>query len=92
MYGHSGPGARNVVQTDVMTQTDRARMPTMFTADPYLEAGPSLATRFHGHLHKGSQAFDVQGFEGIRIEQTASPIIGEEFILRVCGRTRMRLG
>ena len=63
-------------------------MPTMFTADPYFETGPSPATRFHGHLHKRPQAFDIQGFERIRLENTTLLIIGEEFILRVFAAER----
>src|SRR5208283_1839253 len=87
---HSGTGARNVVQTYVVTQTDRARMSTMFTADPYLEAGPSPATRFHGHLYKGPQAFDLSGFEGIRVEYDASLIEWEELVFRIFAAERER--
>src|SRR5688500_10691375 len=58
-------GTRHVVEAQLMTQRDAARLAAVFSADPDLERRTHAATIFHGHPNELPDARRVEHAERV---------------------------
>src|SRR5688572_2566710 len=62
---HPERGAADVVEPDLVTELDRARLAAVLAADADLEVRPGLPSLGDGHLHQPADALAVERLERV---------------------------